>query len=90
MTLQNTQPPPPPVPVVEDEDDVEVAVEPGTKCLRAGCKHSFVSQEESRGEGAQSKCIYHPKPVSAIFCSIQDSERPSLTCCSPSFMKEAK
>jgi hypothetical protein len=66
MTLRNTEPPPPPVPVVEDEDDVEIAVEPGTKCLRAGCKHNFVSQEESRGEGAQSKCIYHPKPVSTI------------------------
>lgn len=65
MTLQTTEPPPPPppTPAVEDEDDADVPVESGTKCLRTGCRHAFVGQEESRGP--QSKCIYHPKPVGA-------------------------
>ncbi|KAG8797719.1 hypothetical protein FRC18_008896 [Serendipita sp. 400] len=54
--------PTPPPPVVEDEDDPEVKVESGSKCLRNGCKHLFVSDEESRGDGAQSTCVYHPKP----------------------------
>lgn len=54
--------PPPPAPVIEDEDDVDVPVAPGTKCLRNGCKHTFVGQAESRGDGEQSQCVYHPKP----------------------------
>lgn len=63
-TIAKSSPPPQPTPLVEDEDDVEAIVEPGTKCLRNGCKNNFVSQTESRGEGAQSHCTYHPKPVS--------------------------
>ncbi|CCA70016.1 related to diploid state maintenance protein chpA [Serendipita indica DSM 11827] len=50
-----------PQPLVEDEDDTSVKVEPGTKCQRNGCKHLFVSDEESRGDGPQSTCIYHPR-----------------------------
>jgi hypothetical protein len=56
----------PPPKIVEDEDDLEAKVDPGTKCLRSGCKHTFVSDEASRGDGDQSECTYHPMPVSIM------------------------
>ena len=49
---------------VEDEDDLEATVPYGTTCKRAGCKATFVSDEESRtGDGPGAKCVYHPKAV---------------------------
>ncbi|KAF8503526.1 HSP20-like chaperone [Russula emetica] len=46
---------------VEEEDDLEATVPEGTPCQRAGCKVTFVSDEESRiGDGPGTKCVYHP------------------------------
>ncbi|KAJ1673459.1 hypothetical protein EV182_005190, partial [Spiromyces aspiralis] len=44
--------------IVIDEDPEGVAVRPGTPCKRHGCSYKFVSDSESRGEGA--KCVFHP------------------------------
>ncbi|KAI9466240.1 HSP20-like chaperone [Lactarius psammicola] len=44
-----------------DEDDPDAVVPPGTTCKRAGCKITFVSNEENRnGDGPGTKCVYHP------------------------------
>jgi hypothetical protein len=49
---------------VEEEDDLEATVPEGTPCQRAGCKVTFVSDEESRiGDGPGTKCVYHPGAV---------------------------
>jgi hypothetical protein len=56
----------PPVPTkkVEEEDDLEAIVPEGTPCQRAGCKVTFVSDEENRtGDGPGAKCVYHPGAV---------------------------
>lgn len=56
----------PPVPTkkVEEEDDLEAVVPNGTPCQRAGCKITFVSDEENRsGDGPGAKCVYHPGAV---------------------------
>ena len=56
----------PPVPTkkVEEEDDLEAIVPNGTQCQRAGCKITFVSDEENRsGDGPGAKCVYHPGAV---------------------------
>ncbi|KAI0006060.1 HSP20-like chaperone [Russula compacta] len=46
---------------VEEEDDSEAIVPSGTACKRAGCKVTFVSDDENRtGNGPGTKCIYHP------------------------------
>jgi len=46
---------------VEEEDDLEAVVPEGTPCKRAGCKATFVSNEENRtGDGPGTKCVYHP------------------------------
>jgi hypothetical protein len=55
-----------PVPAekVEEGDDLEATVPNGTPCQRAGCKVSFVSDEENRiGDGSGTKCVYHPGAV---------------------------
>ena len=47
-----------------DEDDPDVVVPPGTACKRAGCKVTFVSNEENRNDdGPGVKCLYHPGAV---------------------------
>ncbi|KAH7103923.1 HSP20-like chaperone [Auriculariales sp. MPI-PUGE-AT-0066] len=53
---------PKPIVYVEEEDDTSVAVATGVKCLRNGCKHTFVSDEVSRGVGPDAQCVYHPAP----------------------------
>lgn len=57
---ETVKPAPPPR---EDEDDPSIPVETGTKCLRNGCRHLFISQDTSRGTGEESQCVYHPMPV---------------------------
>ena len=47
-----------------DEDDLEATVPHGTACKRAGCKVTFVSDEENRiGDGPGTKCVHHPGAV---------------------------
>ena len=47
-----------------DKDDPDVVAPPGTACKRAGCKVTFVSDEENRnGDGPGTKCLYHPGAV---------------------------
>ncbi len=47
-----------------DEDDPDAIVPLGTTCKRAGCKVTFVSNEENRnGDGLGTKCVYHPGAV---------------------------
>jgi hypothetical protein len=49
---------------VEEEDDLEAIVPSGTPCQRAGCKVTFVSDEENRtGDGPGANCVYHPGAV---------------------------
>jgi len=51
----------------EDEDDLDATVPPGTACKRAGCKVTFVSNDENRiGDGPGTKCVYHPGAVSVL------------------------
>lgn len=64
--LSPASPVAPPVPIkkVEEEDDLEAIVPNGTPCQRAGCKVTFVSDEENRrGDGPGAKCVYHPGAV---------------------------
>ena len=56
--------PAPPQELIEEEDDLDAPVAEGTKCLRNGCKHTFVSDEISRRDGEESSCCYHPRDVS--------------------------
>ena|SRR5579859_1120570 len=62
-SAQTVQPPP----VVEEkkpeplqQDDRSIPVETGTKCKRKGCSADYVSDEVSRGEGAEATCVFHP------------------------------
>ena len=56
---------PAPVEKVEEVDDLEATVPKGAPCQRAGCKVTFVSDEENRiGDGPGTKCVYHPGVVS--------------------------
>jgi len=64
--LSAASPVAPPVSIekVEEEDDLEAIVPNGTPCQRAGCKVTFVSDEENRsGDGLGAKCVYHPGAV---------------------------
>lgn len=65
--------PPPPQELIEEEDDLDATVTAGTKCLRNGCKHTFVSDEVSRRDGEESNCHYHPREVSV--CSLSSTCR---------------
>ena len=48
----------------EEEDDLDAVVPNGTSCKRAGCKVTFVGNEENRtGDGPGTKCLYHPGVV---------------------------
>jgi len=48
---------------VLQEDDHLVPVSKGTKCLRKGCEHLFVGEEESRtGNSESADCWFHPSP----------------------------
>lgn len=67
QTLAKVAPPEPVPPPEDEEDDTSIPVEPGVKCRRNGCKHTFVSDAVSRLEGGdESECRYHPLPVSQI------------------------
>lgn len=47
-----------------EEDDLEATAPKGTPCQRAGCKVTFVDDEENRiGDGPGTKCVYHPGAV---------------------------
>jgi len=59
--VKATPPLPPPREVIEEEDDLDAPVAEGTKCLRNGCKHTFVNDEVSRRDGEESNCRYHPR-----------------------------
>jgi len=61
--------PPPPQEVIEEEDDLGAPVSAGTKCLRNGCKYTFVNDEVSRRDGEESNCRYHPREVSVCSSS---------------------
>ncbi|KAI0273659.1 chord-domain-containing protein [Gloeopeniophorella convolvens] len=53
-------PPPPPIEPEREEEDLDAVVPPGTACKHAGCKITFVSNEENRtGDGPGTKCVYH-------------------------------
>jgi len=52
--------PTPRVAYVEEEDDITVSIPVGTSCRRHGCDTKFVSDEDNRGHGESSVCIYHP------------------------------
>jgi CHORD len=69
----------PPVPTkkVEEADDLKAIVPEGTPCQRAGCKVTFVSDEENRtGDGPGTKCVYHPEAVRTPSpCMLQYTER---------------
>ena len=55
---------PAPAEKVEEVDDLEATVPNGTPCQRAGCKVTFVSDEENRiGDGPGTKCVYHSGAV---------------------------
>jgi hypothetical protein len=74
-------PTPPPASSKEaeaDEDDPDVVVPSGTACKRAGCKVTFVSNEENRNaDGPGVKCLYHPGAVRIfIFNRIPLLRRP--------------
>jgi CHORD len=43
-----------------EQDDLSIPVEKGTKCTRKGCNAEFISEEISRGEGDEAKCVFHP------------------------------
>jgi hypothetical protein len=43
-----------------EQDDPSLPVEAGTKCRRRGCNAEYVSEEISRGEGYDGKCVFHP------------------------------
>ncbi len=63
----------PPAPTKQaevDEDDLDAVVPEGTACRRAGCRLTFVADEENRiGEGPGTKCVYHPGAVrTSISC----------------------
>lgn len=66
VTIKDTPPRPLPQEVIEEEDDLDAPVAPGTKCLRNGCKYTFVSNEVSRRDGKESNCRYHPREVSVF------------------------
>ncbi|KAF5358086.1 hypothetical protein D9756_001686 [Leucocoprinus leucothites] len=52
-----------PAPIIEEEDDLSIPVAPGTTCRRKGCGIPFASDEENRkGDGPGTICIYHPAP----------------------------
>ena len=55
--------------IAEDEDDLEATVPKGAPCQRAGCKVTFVSDEENRiGDGPGTKCVYHSGAVREPGC----------------------
>lgn len=43
-----------------EQDDLSIPVEQGTKCKRRGCNAEYVSDEISRGDGYDAKCVFHP------------------------------
>ena len=43
-----------------EQDDGSIPVEPGTKCQRRACNAQYVSDEVSRGDGYDAKCVFHP------------------------------
>ncbi|KAG9003367.1 hypothetical protein FRB90_011194 [Tulasnella sp. 427] len=74
--------PAPPLQVEEDEDDLAAPVTEGSRCLRNGCKATFVSEEESRkGDSENATCVYHPK--SPIF----HEGSKGYQCCKPKVLE---
>lgn len=64
IPLATPTPATPPPPEEEEEEDLSVEVPVGTTCRHKGCGKNFVSNEVSRlGEGEDTICVYHPKPV---------------------------
>jgi hypothetical protein len=56
-----------PSPMVEEkkpepleQDHPSIPIEPGTKCQRRGCHAQYVSDQVSRGDGCDAKCVLHP------------------------------
>jgi hypothetical protein len=43
-----------------EQDDPSIPVEEGEKCKRKGCSAEYVSDDISRGDGAEAKCVFHP------------------------------
>lgn len=44
-----------------EQDDPSISVEKGTKCKRKGCNAEYISDEISRGDGPEAKCVFHPR-----------------------------
>ncbi|KIO31012.1 hypothetical protein M407DRAFT_19894 [Tulasnella calospora MUT 4182] len=77
-----TSTPVPPPKVEEDEDDPSVPVAEGSRCLRNGCKVTFINDEESRnGDGESAKCVYHPK------APIFHEGSKGYQCCKPKVLE---
>jgi hypothetical protein len=50
-----------------EQDDPGIPVEKGTQCRRLACNATYVSEEVSRGDGEEAKCVFHPGyPIFAI------------------------
>lgn len=43
-----------------EQDDLSIPVEKGEKCKRKGCSAEYISEEVSRGDGSEAKCVFHP------------------------------
>lgn len=43
-----------------EQDDPSISVEEGAKCRRLGCNATYVSEEVSRGDDEEAKCVFHP------------------------------
>ena len=43
-----------------EQDDPTIPVEKGAKCRRRGCHATYISDEISRGDGDEAKCVFHP------------------------------
>jgi hypothetical protein len=43
-----------------EQDDLSIPVQKGERCKRKGCLAEYVSDEVSRGDGLEAKCVFHP------------------------------
>ena len=58
--IRTATPQPPVEPEPLEQDDPSIPIEEGTKCTRKGCNEVYMSDEVSRGDGPQARCVFHP------------------------------